>query len=254
MGQDFNTVALSRYDREKAFQAYKAWVEQGTDSSLEAALIAAAPMIGQAIRNFSKASFADTDEMVSEAGFLLYRLMRDRGFDLSRYEGDACPCRPYAKYLHRALLRKLISSYPRGGSQLLTGGTPTYGYVVRARDAEFKVFLEELPSHLSTVAAERVRFEGNERDAVLHVIGRLVSGRLVALKQITRRYGVKNPRFYVDYATVLLRSLIYEMRHEFGGVVIGDWTEIASEYNQSVITDDFEDDEPTMEFWNAASA
>lgn len=216
------------FSTKTAFEAYSDWVKYGTHQYMMRAALYALPYV-KIIAARMQVPSGRKPEIVSDGQWAVFEVVSRRRFDIPY--GWRYPAAAYA-----SLLRKKIWTAMRKRADQMTYneflyGNPTLPYgqytkYPRFKETELKLFLEKLPVALVEAVAKKTRFTGDDREAVLWIAQRLVSDRLISVKLMKKRFGVKDPDFLISYATVLLRCAVYDMRAEHDGVVIGDWDDL----------------------------
>ena len=80
------------------------------------------------------------------------------------------------------------------------------------RHVENRIFLNELKGIVESSVLGRVRFSGLVGEACGYILACFLGERRIVEYHLRRRYGLKNPRFYIDYVEVLLRDSLYDVR------------------------------------------
>jgi hypothetical protein len=238
-GIDLESIATSRFDREIATRAYKRWVSG--ESSLDEAYKLSLPIIGMTIKSSFPSSGVEDEELIREAAFEIFKSIAAKRFKAELYP-EECPCYQYHMYMaqicYRAMANALRVDYNQQFDFDFGCTRPPYGQLPKYKDVEFRIFLEQLPSVLQDQALKRIRFSGNERSVCIHILNRLLSGRMIVPKFIRNRFSVKNPKFYVCYVTVVLRGIMYELRDvQWHGLIADDWFEFVSSFEPPYVMD-----------------
>ena len=77
-----------------------------------------------------------------------------------------------------------------------------------------KIFLEELPSQIIKKVTARFRFTGNELKVCSFILFKLLDGKEVSTKVLSKMFNV-NAEFLRDYVMVLLISTLHNIRSDF---------------------------------------
>ena len=184
-------LAYNGTTKEKLYVSCKAFVEDY-----------ASKLSGRVRRNY--------DDVVSVASYNLFNRLVDR----SLHEDGFLPT------VH-AIMTKEISKAAKTADKGLApaGYMPSYGHMPTARDAELRMFLDELDGDMHLWVMERIRFTGRTRDACLYVLDMELQRKYPSPVVLRDSYGAQNPSFIRDYVTVMCRRFLYETLKEHGSFI-----------------------------------
>ena len=151
----------------------------------------------------------------------------------------------------RAVMKELNKNRYRVYDYAAQCTKPPAGRLPSTHDMEFKIFLERLPRCLfrqtrAAILASPRLADDTERAVSLHVLVRLLSSRLLLKPALLAgHFGVTKPRarFLIDWTTVTLRRQLYALRELHGGMVLGDWHDLADLYEPEVSAEDGNDED-----------
>lgn len=150
------------------------------------------------------------DDIVSIVAFKLYTRLAAKEF---RTDG-------FIPVLYRIMTKEVSQTAnieARGHAP--EGYIPIYGRMPTARDAEVKMFLDELDDDMYSWVFERIRFKGSMRDAALYVLDMETKRKYPSPVVLRGTYGVQNPTFVRDYVTVMCRRFLHECVKEHGNFI-----------------------------------
>jgi hypothetical protein len=245
-------MAHARMRIQPAFAAYVLWRETQLPDALDDAFHRALPVIGRVvILHFATRGDViglDEDDLVSVAAADLHGALARGGYTgMSPYE--------YYGFLRgvarRAVMKELNKNRRRVYDYASRCSKPPAGRLPSTHDMEFRIFLERLPRCLfrqtrTAILASPRLADDTERAVSLHVLVRLLSGRLLLRPGVlAAHFGVTKPRarFLIDWTTVTLRRQLYALRELHGGTVLGDWHDLADLYEPEVSAEDGNDED-----------
>jgi hypothetical protein len=246
-------MAHARMRIEPAFAAYVLWRETQSPDALDDAFHRALPAVGPVVIRLHFATRYDVigldeDDLVSVAAAELHGALARGG-----YAGTS----PYEYYsflrgvARRAIMKELNRNRYRVYDYASRCSKPPAGRLLSTHDMEFKIFLERLPRCLfrqtrAVILASPRLADDTERALSLHVLVRLLSGRLLLRPRVlAAHFGVTAPRarFLIDWTTVALRRQLHALRELHGGTVLGDWHDLADLYEPEVSAEDGNDED-----------
>jgi hypothetical protein len=131
--------------------------------------------------------------------------------------------------LRQFFLWQLSTAYRQMGPKLLDMRHEEWrdliGTVESQKDAENRIFLDELRVEIYNKVDAGIRFNGLQRDACLYMLQKLIEGADVHLKSTARLFDLKNPNFFKGYVLLLLRVELYHLRTKYKGIFLDTWAE-----------------------------
>src|SRR5262245_52536103 len=237
-------LAHRRLRLQPAFDAYVRWRETALPAAFDEALEQALAIIGPVVIAVRAATAdevvgLDEDDLVSVAAIALSRKLADTDYVV---EGPG----EFYRLLRRVARRAMLVAVRENRARLYDYGarctTPPRARLLSTHDMEFRIFLERLPRTLfrqtRAVIVTSLRLVGDtERAVSLHVLVRLLSGRLLLKPELLAgHFGVteSRARFLIDWTTVTLRRQLYALRDAHDGTVLGDWHDLADLYEPEI--------------------
>jgi hypothetical protein len=203
-----------RYDKYVAFELYLLYVEVEDAPTLNDAWLAVVPLVGMLLkREFNRLDDSMLEEFEADAIAEIREILRRKmppinsaeSFDWYTYSAVFKHTCELLEYEIRPLkANPNVACYER-----LT-------HIVSGEHIFTEVFTKHLPSYLLQTAVNKIRFAGRERDACEYLLERLAQGKNGSNGALRTRYDIPSERvpFFVNYATVLLRQSLYELRAE----------------------------------------
>lgn len=208
-------------DVQASYTAYRRYWRKGGDDYLEAAFRDALPVVRDVCRSRDP-------EFVSVAAWAVFRALRRRGFKRGT-PGH------YWIYLRHIALGAIVheTEYRRPKviyADRVRGVQPDYevGFtrVVSYDDIDRKMIVEKIPVLVAQRVVDRLRFEGEDREACLFILRCLIEGYTPPPRGLKQSFDLTATRlkFLLDYVTTRVRVALRAIRAELraaGGSSIG---------------------------------
>lgn len=150
------------------------------------------------------------EEYTSVGNLSLFEAISQR-----KYKSDQDDPNHFYLYFFTTLRGDFIKSYwktkhfvPETGSEKMFRPAR----LVHPFDVERHIYLEQIPSEVSGLVIDKIRFDGNDLQACLYALSRILDNKIPVVNFMKRDLKVKDPEFLVSYVLILVRATLYEMR------------------------------------------
>lgn len=201
-----------RTEIRKAFQHYRAWqslhLQDRMTQAFDVMRVWVPGMVRRALYGLSLQP-ADLDEIVAYVESEWWFYMRDKA---PKFLGRRRFYRFFKSWVRYTAFHALRSVF-RG-----RGVPEDYEYrpsrMPHPRDAESKIFLEELPAKVLKEIKNRCRFNGSLTPAITYAVQMFLEGESPVPRFLRVHFGVRDPQFVIDYALVRCRIALYRIRRQ----------------------------------------
>lgn len=204
-----------------SYTAYRRWWRRGGEQNLEAAFRGALTVVRDVCRSRDP-------EFASHAAWAVFKALRNRGFK------RGTPGHYWIYLRHTALCAIIGLTETRRPkviyAQRIRGMLPLYeaGYsrMVDYDDIDRKMIVEKLPVLVAQRVVDRLRFEGEDREACLFILRCLLEGYTPPPRGLKQSFDLtaQRLRFLLDYVTTRVRAALRALRAELraaGGTSVG---------------------------------
>lgn len=150
------------------------------------------------------------EEYTSVGNLSLFEALAHR-----KYKSDYDDPNHFYLYFYTTLRGDFLRSYykvkhfvPETGSERMFRPAR----LIHPFDVERHIYLEQIPSEVAGIVIDRIRFDGNDLQACLYALSRILDNKTPVVNFMRRDLKVRDPEFLVSYVLVLVRSALYEMR------------------------------------------
>lgn len=214
---------------EESVVAYDKWVETG--ENLEDAFCAVFPLL----RNMTwslRQKFehkVDHDDLVSCAAEALHKfLLRRSPRSTDGLDRDSVVM--FAGFIRTVVVSGIIDRSRVSESRLtprlvhMRGWTGEFNWIGKTptmKQSDIRLYLEQLPAELGRSVVRSIRFKGDERDACVYILDRILRGRNPVLSVLRNHFELPLDRslFLVDYVTVKIRMCLRELSVDLGDLI-----------------------------------
>lgn len=217
---------------EAALGAYTTWYNHGTMDALHECVTLCMPIVRQAYYLFDVAPIGclDTSDMWQDAIEAVHKLLLKKPFTPESLHNSR---RTFTGLITQKAKWTFVNSIVkernmrRDKDEVL--GNRISGYVHNMVRVDTMLAFEQLVKRAAEVASRKIRFSGARRDACLYVLSKLATMEKVSPTVIRNQYCQHDVSFLIDYVSVLLRMVLYNVRASIK-VHVGDasWSNLVS--------------------------
>lgn len=150
------------------------------------------------------------EECLADASVYLYQQLTRRTYQHTHGDPDHFTNHFYTiikRQLYKTVMEVQQFTYLPAGSEPDKSPKPIHPW-----DVEQHIYLEQLPGQVRDLVMRKIRFEGQEYQACLYVLDRVLTGARIVPAYMKNELNVRDPNFLVTYMVVVLRSTLYDLK------------------------------------------
>jgi hypothetical protein len=201
------------YESEAAFAAYQEYLKTDNQALLNKILKLLSPLVG-IVYKISIRNCVEFDPEVIQCDALqkVYFALLGKGLPLES-------TKKFTSFLHTVIYRSMIDSMRMCKQQTFdyyrAGFNPlSEMYIDGMKDTENKIALTQLRAQIKDLASKDIRFNGNERNACLYMIGCMLGYVNADPSSAQFRYRLTKvgTQKLLQHANILMKSIVYTIK------------------------------------------
>jgi hypothetical protein len=197
------------YDGFLAYSCYENYRSSSDPEFLELAVKLTLPLV-KLVHTLEFHTWRLDEDLVSHVASHLTQQLLEK-----RYVGEFENFLPFHRTSIRHAFQRYIGSLPRAtfiDMQRIDVG--------RVSTTIHQIFLEELPDIIRDRCLDKFRFQGHEYRGCIYILDQMMSDEEVVVAYLKRQFQMRDPLFFIDYVTVIVRSVLYDMKDQIAGPVV----------------------------------